>query len=320
VTAGTRAPGGATVPWTAFSEDVGGGRHGIFISCLVGGDDFELLNGGNPVSPADQDASQPDITFFGNTLYVSWTAKHGDETRGFVGHFDAAGAFILDTPGGIRVGRSRGHGHGHGPASLIDARVPVSSSCTADPFTKDGATCTAGDLNAPFYTFTTAGLPQRLFAQAATEGPTCVIFARCRLQVKVEHNVATIIARLRNRQGVGILVQRVSGKHLKKVGRVPLGRRQGRPAAALAPARQRTQAARRPVPRDAARGRQEEERARPHPAGQDPGPLSDSEASSRSTPRRPRRTRPERGGKERMGPRDDRIDPRSDRRSEAGSG
>ena len=53
---------------------------------------------------------------------------------------------------------ANGHGHGHGRASLIDARVPVSSSCTADPFTKDGASCTAGDLNAPFFTFTTAGI------------------------------------------------------------------------------------------------------------------------------------------------------------------
>jgi hypothetical protein len=222
VAAGTRTPGAPTVPWTAFSEDVGGGRHGIFISRLVGGDHFELFNGGNPVSPADQDASQPDITFFGNTLYVSWTAKHGDDTRGFVGHFDAADAFILDTPGGIRL--TKGHGHGHGRASLIDARVPVSSSCTADPFTKDGASCTAGDLNAPFYTFTTAGSPQRLFAQAATEGPNCVIFAGCRLHIRIKHHKAAIIAQLRHHQRVGILVQRVTGKHrLKTVGRVPLG-------------------------------------------------------------------------------------------------
>ncbi len=96
------------MPWTAFSEDVGGGQHAIFVSRLVGGDHFELFNGGNPVSPADQDASQPDITFFGNTLYVSWTANAGDETRGFVGHFDTAGAFILDTPGGIRLTTATG--------------------------------------------------------------------------------------------------------------------------------------------------------------------------------------------------------------------
>lgn len=218
VAAGTLTPGGTTVPWTAFSEDVGGGRHGIFVSRLVGGDHFELFNGGNPVSPIDQDASQPDITFFGNTPYVSWTAKHGNETRGFVGHFDATGAFVTDTPGGIRLGQRHGH------SSLIDARVPLSSSCTADPFTHDGANCTPGDLNAPFFTFTTAGSPQRLFAQASTEGPNCVIFFRCRLHVRINHHTAAIIAQIRRLQRVGILVQRVSGKHVKTIGRVPLGK------------------------------------------------------------------------------------------------
>ena len=36
--------------------------------------------------------------------------KHGDDTRGFVGHFDASGAFVLDTPGGIRLTTRRGGG------------------------------------------------------------------------------------------------------------------------------------------------------------------------------------------------------------------
>ena len=219
VATGTLTPGGTTVPWTAFSEDVGGGRHAIFVSRLVGGDHFELFNGGNPVSPPDQDASQPDITFFGNTPYVSWTAAKGNGTRGFVGHFDTSGAFVDDTPGGIRL--EAGHGR---HADLIDARVPVSSSCTADPFSSDGSHCTAGDLNAPFFTFTTAGSPQRLFAQAATEGPNCVIFAHCRVEVRIRHGVARILANLRHRQRVGILVQRVLSHHrLKTVGRVPLG-------------------------------------------------------------------------------------------------
>jgi len=171
VAAGTLTPGGTTVPWTAFSEDVGGGRHAIFVSRLVGGDHFELFNGGNPVSPDDQDASQPDITFFGNTPYVSWTATQGNETRGFVGHFDASGAFVTDTPGGIRLPSNHGQGNG-GHASLIDARVPVSSSCTADPFTKDGSSCTPGDLNAPFFTFTTparrSGCSRRPLQRART--------------------------------------------------------------------------------------------------------------------------------------------------------
>src|SRR5207244_2667100 len=91
-------PGAPTVPWVAWSEDVGG-HHAIFVSRLVGGDHFELFNGGNPVSPAGADATQPDITYFGNTPYVSWTEAHGNGgQRGFVGHFDASGAFVADTP------------------------------------------------------------------------------------------------------------------------------------------------------------------------------------------------------------------------------
>jgi hypothetical protein len=216
VAAGTRAPGGTTVPWVVYSEDVGG-HHAVFLTRLVGGDHFELFNGGNPLSPADQDASQPDITFFGNTLYVSWTASVNGETRGFVSHFDAAGTLVSDTPGGIKLVP-----HGK-QASLIDFRVPLSSSCTADPFTADGATCAPADVNAPFFTFTQAGTPQRLYAQAATEGPNCVIFYKCHVVVKHKKKIWYILARLRQRHTVGILVQRVKGHHLVKVGRVPLG-------------------------------------------------------------------------------------------------
>jgi hypothetical protein len=218
VAAGTLTPGAPTVPWTAFAEDVGG-HHAIFLSRLVGGDHFELFNGGNPVSPADQDASQPDVTFFGNTPYVSWTATVGGHRRGFVSHFDAtAGQFVTDTPGGIRL---LPHGK---RAEPIDFRVPLSSNCTADPFTADGSSCAPAQVNAPFFTFTQSGTPQALFAQAAIGGPNCVLFAKCRLVVKIRHHVAHIRARLRQRNTVGILVQRVSGHRLKRVGKVPLGK------------------------------------------------------------------------------------------------
>src|SRR5205085_3720501 len=83
VAAGSLTPGGVTVPWVTWSEDVGG-HHAIFVSRLVGGDHFELFNGGNPISPPDADAAQPDITFFGNTPYVSWTEAHDGGQRGFV--------------------------------------------------------------------------------------------------------------------------------------------------------------------------------------------------------------------------------------------
>jgi hypothetical protein len=217
VAAGTLTPGAPTVPWVVWSEDVGG-RHAIFVSRLVGGDHFELFNGGDPVSPPDQDAGTPDITFFGNTPYISWTASAGDHKLGFVGHFDTTGAFVSDTPGGIRLIPP------HDPASLIDARVALSSSCTADPFTADGANCAPGDVNAAFDTFTTAGTPQRLYSQALTEGPNCVLFARCRLVVVVKNRLARIIARLRQRHPVGIIVDRVGKRGATtRVGRVPLG-------------------------------------------------------------------------------------------------
>jgi hypothetical protein len=205
-----------------WSENVGT-HHAVFVSRLVGGDHFELFNGGAPVSPGSQDAGSPDITFFGNVPYISWTASVGGVIRGFVGHFEN-NLFVSDTPGGIRL---------HGRAALIDFRVPLSSNCTADPFTADGTNCPVAAVNSPFFTFTTAGSPQRLFAQAAIGGPNCVIFARCRLRVTVHAGAATIVSRLRQRNTVGILVQRIVGTRkvhgkrvprLHRVGRVPLGR------------------------------------------------------------------------------------------------
>jgi hypothetical protein len=222
VASGTLTPGGTTVPWVVWSEDVGG-HHAIFVSRLVG-DHFELFNGGNPVSAPDQDAGTPDITFYGNTPYISWTVSKGDVKKGFVGHFDQYGAFVADTPGGISLNPK------HGAAPLIDARVPLSSSCTADPFTADGSTCAPGQINAAFDTFTTAGSPQRLFSQALTGGPNCVLFYRCQLKVVIHKHRAVIVAKLRQRHKVGIIVDRIkprstgrSPRSTERVGRVPLG-------------------------------------------------------------------------------------------------
>jgi hypothetical protein len=222
VAAGTLTPGTPTVPWVTWSEDVGG-HHAIFVSRLVGGDHFELFNGGNPITGPNDDAATPDITFFGNTPYVSYTTGSGLTKLGYVGHFDAYGTFVLDTPGGIRLTTAKGFAPG--PASLIDARVALSSSCTADPFTTDGTTCAPAAVNAAFDTFTTVGTPQRLFSQAPTGGPNCVLFYKCQLDIHVHrHHVANIIAKLRKRYFVGIVVDKV-GKHrsVRRVGRVPLG-------------------------------------------------------------------------------------------------
>ena len=216
VAAGTLTPGTATVPWVTFSEDVGG-HHAIFVSRLVGGDHFELFNGGNPISGPNDDAGTPDITFFGNTPYVSYVAGTATDKRGYVGHFDAYGTFVLDTPGGIRLAKG-------GPLSLIDFRVPLSSNCTADPFTADGSNCAPAAVNAPFDTFTTAGSPQRLFSQALTGGPNCVLFYQCKLVIIIHHHHAELLFKLRKAGRFGIIVDRKVGKHgLKRVGRVPLG-------------------------------------------------------------------------------------------------
>ena len=74
VAAGTLKPGGATVPWVVWQEDLGAGdgKHAIFVSRLVGGDHFELFNAGQPVSNTANDATRPDITFSGNVPYISW--------------------------------------------------------------------------------------------------------------------------------------------------------------------------------------------------------------------------------------------------------
>ena len=90
-------PGTPTVPWVVWSEDLGNGTHGVFVARLVGGDHFELFNGGAPVSNVHRDAVRPDITFFGNVPYISWIEPHGNVNRGFVGHFEN-GVFRLDTP------------------------------------------------------------------------------------------------------------------------------------------------------------------------------------------------------------------------------
>ena len=226
VAAGTLTPGTATVPWAAWSEDQGNGTHAIFVSRLVGGNHFELFNGGAPFSNPHRDSTNPDITFFGNTPYVSWIEHRGDGVVGFVGHFDVNGVFVLDTPFGVRL-------IPHGRANLLDGvRMPISSSCTADPFTADDASCPVAAVNAPFFLFTTSDRPQRLFSQAIVGGVDCALFPACTVTVAPTGNGAVISSQLGQDDTVGILVQRIvrfAHDHgsrvpvLAPVGRVPLG-------------------------------------------------------------------------------------------------
>ena len=223
VAAGTLVPGTPTVPWVVWAEDVGG-RHAVFVSRLVGGSHFELFNGGNPVSHPGRDATAPDITFFGNVPYISWIESQGSAKVGFVGHFEG-NAFLSDTPSGVRLPSS------HGATSLIDFRVPISSPCTADPFTGDGSSCPGGTPNSPFITLTRAGTPQALFAQAV--GP-CALLTDCSFNVSLSGGRAFVEGELGQSAPVGILVQRIVGQRrvrgrvvrtLRTVGRVPFGRR-----------------------------------------------------------------------------------------------
>jgi hypothetical protein len=150
VAAGTLNPANPTTPWVTWSEDIGGGKHGIFVSRLVNGDHFELANGGKPISLPNQDAARPDITFSGNTPYVSYQINRGGAERTVVGHFVNLTTFVYDTGAqGFRL------------AVVPDLRAGISSACTSDPFTNDGQSCPAGDKT-PVFLRTLAGDPQKL--------------------------------------------------------------------------------------------------------------------------------------------------------------
>jgi len=168
VAAGTLTPGQPTVPWVVWDEDIGDGRHTIFISRLVGGDHFELFKPGQPISNRANDARRPDITFAGNVPYISWQERVGTSLLTFVGHFEggeAAPRFKHDTPGGIAA------------SAFADVdnpqRAPISSTCTANPTNADGTACQGGAIGTPFFLFT-AGAPgsKKLFAFAPSDVQT----------------------------------------------------------------------------------------------------------------------------------------------------
>src|SRR5213592_4440136 len=163
VAAGKLKPGGATVPWVVWQEELGDGKHAVFVSRLVGGDHFELFNSGQPVSNTANDATRPDITFSGNVPYISWQEQVAKAQMTFVGHFEggaSAPVFKLDTPTGIP---NSGFGVTESPL-----RAPISSGCTANPTNADGASCQGGAIGTPFFLYTAGddGGIHQLFAQA----------------------------------------------------------------------------------------------------------------------------------------------------------
>lgn len=147
VASGTLTPGSPTVPWVVWDE-LSGGTHQVFLAHLVGGDHFELFNGGSPLSNPLNNASRPDIAFSNHEPYVSWQESVGGVEKLFLAHFEggaAAPTFHLDTPDGIAVAAS---------GLVPDLRAPISSTCTATPFSSDGTSCRAGALGTPFALFT----------------------------------------------------------------------------------------------------------------------------------------------------------------------
>jgi hypothetical protein len=160
VASGTMNSANPTVPWVAWDELVGA-QHRIFVSRLVGGTKFVIANNGQPISAAGVDATRPDITFSGNTPYVTWRSDSGGTTTTTVGHFVNAAnpTFVVDksgipiTPTGTNPGQA-------------DVREPISSGCTANPFNGDGGTCQGAAIGTPFFLFTNGTSPLSLFADA----------------------------------------------------------------------------------------------------------------------------------------------------------
>jgi hypothetical protein len=160
VAAGTMNPANPTVPWVAWDEGPAG-DHQVFVSRLVAAaGHFVLANNTQAISPPGVDATRPDITFSGNTPYVTYRTTDGSgNTTATTGHFvNAANPTFITDKSGIPIT----------PTAQADVREPISSGCTANPFNADGATCQGGALGTPFFLFTNGSTPSphSLFADA----------------------------------------------------------------------------------------------------------------------------------------------------------
>ncbi len=81
VAAGTMTHGKATVPWVAWDETVGSVRE-VFVARLnPESGRFELANGAAPISTSGVNSTRPDITFSGNTPYLSWREQVSPAAR-----------------------------------------------------------------------------------------------------------------------------------------------------------------------------------------------------------------------------------------------
>ncbi len=164
VAAGTMSPGSPTAPWVVWDEQVGSIKQ-IFVSRLVGGPTghFQIANGGKPISSPNSTATRADITFSGNTPYVTWRqpVPGAAVDHAFVGHFVNAAdpTFVLDASNVPLT-----------PSAQADVREPISSACTANPFNADGSACQGGAVGTPFFLFTNGTTPRSLFGDAYQPG------------------------------------------------------------------------------------------------------------------------------------------------------
>jgi hypothetical protein len=159
VAAGTMNPPNPTVPWVVWDENVGGVNQ-VFVSRLVGAGAaarFQLVNGGAAISTGTGPSTRADITFSGNTPYVSWRERVGTADVGFLGHFVNAAnpTFVLDE-GDVPLT----------PTTQADVREPISSPCTANPFNGDGTACQGAPIGSPFFLYTNGTSPRALFGGA----------------------------------------------------------------------------------------------------------------------------------------------------------
>jgi hypothetical protein len=159
VAAGTMNPANPTVPWVIWDEEFSGHK-AVFVSRLVGSGAaarFVLANNGQPISPAGVDATRADITFSGNTPYVTFRTDSGATSTAASGHFVNAAdpTFVTDNTNVALT-----------PTAQADVREPISSGCAANPFNADGAKCQGTALGTPFFMFTDGTAPRRLFADA----------------------------------------------------------------------------------------------------------------------------------------------------------
>ncbi|MBV9604579.1 MAG: hypothetical protein JO027_05710 [Solirubrobacterales bacterium] len=162
VAAGTMNPANPTAPWVTWDE-TDGGVHQVFVSRFVATPTphFQIVNGGNPISTPGVESTRPDLTFSGNTPYVTWREQTPAGTTAFVGHFVNAAnpTFVLDESDVPLT-----------PTAQADVREPISSACIATPFNLDGQACQGGAVGTPFFLFTNGTSPRGLFADAYQPG------------------------------------------------------------------------------------------------------------------------------------------------------